>query len=44
MKPDPTKLETIYGKVNIKSLEQYRNKVQIGMKIVKYCLLIWKAI
>ena len=30
MKPGPMKLETIYGKVNIKSLEQDRNKVQIG--------------
>ena len=30
MKPETMKLETIYGKVNIKSLEQYRNKVQIG--------------
>ena len=28
--PVPMKPETIYGKVNIKSLEQYRNKVQIG--------------
>ena len=27
---DPMIPETIYGKANINSLEQYRNKVQIG--------------